>query len=44
MKPLAKGDLIPYEDYERMRDSFRQRIIEIKRRRRISVGDRLTLL
>ena len=44
MKPLTKDDLIPYEEYERVRDSFRQQIIELKRRRRISIGDRVTLL
>lgn len=44
MKPLTKEDLIPYADYERQRDSFRQRIIELKQRRRISVGEQITLI
>lgn len=44
MKPLTKEDLIPYADYERVRDSFRQRIIQLKQRRRISLGDRVTLV
>ncbi len=44
MKPLTKEDLIPYVEYERQREAFRQRIIELKRRRRISVGEQITLL
>lgn len=44
MKPLTREDLLPYAEYERVRESFRRRIIELKRRRRISVGDRITLL
>jgi hypothetical protein len=41
---LTKDDLIPCAEYERVRDSFRQRIIALKRRRRISVGEKITLL
>jgi hypothetical protein len=44
MKPLAKADLLSYEAYERSRDSFRQRIIELKQRRRLSIGDKVTLV
>jgi hypothetical protein len=44
MKLLTKEDLIPYADYERQRDSFRQRIIELKQPRRISVGEQITLV
>ncbi len=44
MKPLTKDDLIPFMEYEQARPAFRQRIIELKRRRRIGVGDRVTLL
>ncbi|MER3422070.1 MAG: DUF3501 domain-containing protein [Nitrospiraceae bacterium] len=44
MKPLTKEDLIPYAEYERIRDSFRRRIIQLKERRRISLGDRVALL
>jgi len=44
MRPLTKEDVIPSDEYERGRDSFRQRIIELKRRRRISVGDKITLV
>jgi hypothetical protein len=44
MKPLRKADLIPYEEYERARDSFRQEMIRLKQRRRIAIGDRITLV
>jgi hypothetical protein len=44
LKPLAKADLLSYEAYERSRDSFRQRIIELKQRRRLSIGDKVTLI
>jgi hypothetical protein len=44
MKPLTKDDVIPSDEYERRRNSFRQRIIDLKRRRRISVGDQITLV
>lgn len=44
MKALTKTDLLPYEEYERSRDTFRQRIIELKQRRRLSVGDKVTLV
>jgi hypothetical protein len=44
MRPLTKADLIPYEEYERQREAFRQRIISLKARRRIAVGDIVTLV
>ncbi|TLY20192.1 MAG: DUF3501 family protein, partial [Nitrospirae bacterium] len=44
MKPLTLKDVLPLEDYERERETFRQRIINLKQWRRISVGDRITLV
>ena len=44
MNPLTKADLLSYEDYERSRDAFRTRIIALKQRRRLSVGDKITLV
>lgn len=44
MKPLSRDELIPYADYEVQRSAFRDRLIELKRRRRISLGPRITLL
>jgi len=44
MRTLTQGDLIPFVEYERLRDSFRRRIITLKQRRRIAVGDKVTLV
>jgi len=44
MKMLTQDDLIPNVDYERQREEFRSRIIELKKRRRISVGPLITLV
>ena len=44
MKALTSNDLMPSADYERQRESFRARIIELKKRRRISVGPLVTLV
>ena len=44
MKMLTQDDLIPNLDYERQREEFRSRIIELKKRRRISVGPLITLV
>ncbi len=44
MKGLTLDDVLSYADYERQRDAFRARIIALKRRRRISVGDLVTLV
>jgi Protein of unknown function (DUF3501) len=44
MKQLTKDDLITYEEYEQQRQSFRRRIIDLKQRRRLGVGDNITLV
>ncbi len=44
MKPLTLKDVLPFEEYERERVTFRQHIINLKQWRRISVGDRITLV
>jgi hypothetical protein len=44
MKTLTQEDLIPQADYERQREGFRSRIIDLKKRRRISVGPLITLV
>ncbi|WP_447601052.1 DUF3501 family protein [Nitrospira sp. Nam80] len=41
---LTQQDLIPLADYEQQRDAFRRRIIDVKRRRRISIGPLVTLV
>ncbi|WP_447979119.1 DUF3501 family protein [Candidatus Nitrospira bockiana] len=44
MTPLRLTDVIPYAEYERQRDAFRREIIALKGRRRISIGEKVTLL
>lgn len=44
MNALISNEIIPYADYERQREGFRARIIELKKRRRISVGPLITLV
>ncbi len=44
MKPLTQESLIEYAEYERQREDFRRRVIELKRMRRISVGPQVTLV
>lgn len=44
MKGLVRSEILSIEDYERQRNAFRARIIELKRRRRISVGPLITLI
>jgi hypothetical protein len=44
MKPLLREEVLSPEDYERQREGFRARIIELKRRRRISIGPLLTMI
>ena len=44
MKPIALSDIKGPTIYAGIRDDFRKRIIELKRDRRITVGDRVTLV
>jgi hypothetical protein len=44
MKPIALSDIKGPAIYAGIRDDFRKRIIELKRDRRITVGDRVTLV
>jgi hypothetical protein len=37
-------DIAGFSAYEKMREKFRERIIELKQRRRVSVGDKVTLV
>ncbi len=41
---ITAADLIPYAEYERVRNQVRQSVIARKQRRRIAVGDRVTLV
>lgn len=44
MKPLTLQDLFSYDEYERIRPTYRDRIIALKKRRRIAVGDLVSLI
>ncbi len=44
MEPLTVKDLKSYEEYEQNRQQIRQQIIELKKHRRIAVGDRISLV
>lgn len=44
MRPIAREDVLDLVAYEKARDSFRARLMELKQARRVSVGDRLTFI
>jgi hypothetical protein len=44
VRPVNLSDVVGLERYERLRDDFRKRIIDLKRHRRVTVGDRITLV
>lgn len=44
MNMLTHADLISFTEYERQREEYRKRIIDLKHRRRIGVGDLITLV
>jgi Protein of unknown function (DUF3501) len=43
MKKLTPADVIPLDDYLRVRDEMRQRVRRERGRRRVAVGDRVSL-
>src|SRR5437870_4731867 len=44
MKPIGISDVMNIAEYEKIRPEFRSRIIELKNRRRISVGPKITFV
>jgi hypothetical protein len=44
MRKVGLDDLVGLSRYARLRDDFRRRIIALKRDRRITIGDRVTLV
>ena len=44
MNKVALADIVGNSAYEKVREKSRQRIIELKQRRRIAVGDKVTLV
>jgi hypothetical protein len=44
MKPVDRSEVLPLGEYETIRDRFRARVIEEKKRRRVALGPRATAL
>lgn len=44
MKKIDYADIIPYHDYLKVRKEFQDRIIKLKKNRRIQVGDYITFV
>lgn len=44
MKKIGFDELMSLEEYERARDDLRQKVIDLKKRRRVQVGPRVSLL
>jgi len=44
MKPIEQNEILGLGSYEQIRDRFRRRVIDLKKDRRIGVGDRVTLV
>lgn len=44
IRPVTLNDVVGLERYETIRDAFRRRVIELKKHRRVGVGDRVTLV
>ncbi len=44
MMKVGLDDITGFSTYEKVRDDFRRRIIELKKRRRVSVGDKVSLV
>jgi hypothetical protein len=44
MKPVIIDDILGFNAYEKVRQEFRQKIIALKKRRRVSLGDKISLV
>jgi hypothetical protein len=44
MKPIARDELLPLGEYETIRPRFRARVIELKRTRRVSLGEHMSVM
>jgi hypothetical protein len=44
MKPVTRGEVLGIAEYEMVREPFRRRVLEEKKRRRIALGDHASLL
>jgi Protein of unknown function (DUF3501) len=44
MQKVTLDEIVGPERYEKIRDDFRRRVIELKKHRRLSIGDRITFV
>jgi uncharacterized protein DUF3501 len=44
MRPIDRGEIMGLADYETIRERFRSRVIQEKRKRRVAVGDRVSVV
>jgi hypothetical protein len=44
MRPIERSEILPLGEYERVREHFRGRVIADKRRRRLAIGEHLSVL
>jgi len=44
MRKVARGELLGLKEYDEQRDALRARVLEVKRARRVHLGDALTFL
>ncbi|MFN3476261.1 MAG: DUF3501 family protein [Candidatus Methylomirabilales bacterium] len=44
MEKIRRNEILNLYEYEKIREEFRKRIIELKKRRRVQVGEKLSLL
>jgi hypothetical protein len=44
MKKIDRSEVLPLGEYEKIREPFRKRIVEMKKARRIKIGDDLSLV
>ena len=44
MKKVGLDDILGFSGYAKVREDFLRRIIELKRKRRISIGDKVSLV
>jgi hypothetical protein len=44
MKKIALDDILGFNAYEKVRQEFRQKIIELKKIRRVSIGEKISLV
>ncbi|MCB1304460.1 MAG: DUF3501 family protein, partial [Leptospiraceae bacterium] len=44
MNKIQVTDIMPTDDYNRIRDEYRQRMLDVKKNRRVGVGEYLMFL